>query len=91
MLRVTRALLPKLIDSGLIVTVTSIAAIEVVRRRRRLHRCQHAQGALHRVRAARRTAGKPVRSPEIAPGAVETEFAGPPTATSYARTRFTPA
>lgn len=67
-LRVTRALLPKLIDSGdgLIVTVTSIAALGYTA-------AKHAQGALHRTLRGE-LLGKPVRLTEIAPGAVETEF-----------------
>lgn len=53
-LRVTRALLPKLIDSGdgLIVTVTSIAAIEVYDGGAGYTAAKHAQGALHRSCAA---------------------------------------
>ncbi len=50
-LRVTRALLPKLIDSGdgLIVTVTSIAAMEVYDGGSGYTAAKHAQGALHRT------------------------------------------
>ena len=50
-LRVTRALLPKLIDSGdgLIVTVTSIAAIETYDNGSGYTSAKHAQGALHRT------------------------------------------
>ena len=50
-LRVTRALLPKLIDSGdgLIVTVTSIAALEVYDGGSGYTSAKHAQGALHRT------------------------------------------
>ncbi|AVO08916.1 SDR family NAD(P)-dependent oxidoreductase [Mycobacterium tuberculosis] len=74
-LRVTRALLPKLIDSGdgLIVTVTSIAAIEVYDGGAGYTAAKHAQGALHRTLRGE-LLGKPVRLTEIAPGAVETEF-----------------
>lgn len=75
-LRVTRALLPKLIDSGdgLIVTVTSIAAIEVYDGGGAGYTAaKHAQGALHRTLRGE-LLGKPVRLTEIAPGAVETEF-----------------
>ena len=74
-LRVTRALLPRLIDSGngLIVTVTSIAAFETYDGGSGYTAAKHAQGALHRtLRGA--LLGKPVRLTEIAPGAVETEF-----------------
>jgi NADP-dependent 3-hydroxy acid dehydrogenase YdfG len=74
-LRVTRALLPKLIDSGdgLIVTVTSIAAMEVYDGGSGYTAAKHAQGALHRTLRGE-LLGKPVRLTEIAPGAVETEF-----------------
>ncbi|OBJ53968.1 SDR family oxidoreductase [Mycobacterium asiaticum DSM 44297] len=74
-LRVTRALLPKLIDSGdgLIVTVTSIAALEIYDGGAGYTAAKHAQGALHRTLRGE-LLGKPVRLTEIAPGAVETEF-----------------
>src|SRR5947209_10909357 len=73
-LRVTRALLPKLIDSGdgLIVTVTSIAAMEVYDGGSGYTAAKHAQGALHRTLRGE-LLGKPVRLTEIAPGAVESE------------------
>lgn len=74
-LRVTRALLPKLIESGngLIVTVTSIAAMEVYDGGSGYTAAKHAQGALHRTLRGE-LLGQPVRLTEIAPGAVETEF-----------------
>ncbi len=74
-LRVTRALLPKLIESGdgLIVTITSIAALEVYDGGSGYTSAKHAQGALHRTLRGE-LLGKPVRLTEIAPGAVETEF-----------------
>ena len=74
-LRVTRALLPKLIESGdgLIVTVTSIAAFETYDGGSGYTAAKHAQGALHRTLRGE-LLGKPVRLTEIAPGAVETEF-----------------
>ncbi|GAY14674.1 SDR family oxidoreductase [Mycobacterium sp. shizuoka-1] len=74
-LRVTRALLPKLVESGngLIVTVTSIAALEVYDGGGGYAAAKHAQGALHRTLRGE-LLGKPVRLTEIAPGAVETEF-----------------
>ena len=74
-LRVTRALLPKLIASGdgLIVTVTSIAAIEVYDGGAGYAAAKHAQGALHRTLRGE-LLGKPVRLTEVAPGAVRTEF-----------------
>lgn len=74
-LRVTRALLPKLVASGdgLIVTVTSIAALEVYDGGAGYTAAKHAQGALHRTLRGE-LLGKPVRLTEIAPGAVQTEF-----------------
>lgn len=74
-LRVTRALLPKLIDSGdgVVVTVTSIAAFETYDGGAGYTGAKHAQGALHRTLRGE-LLGKPVRLTEIAPGAVETEF-----------------
>ncbi len=74
-LRVTRALLPKLIESGdgLIVTVTSIAAFETYDGGAGYTAAKHAQSALHRTLRGE-LLGKPVRLTEIAPGMVETEF-----------------
>ena len=74
-LRLTRALLPKLIESGdgLIVTVTSVAALETYDGGAGYTAAKHAQGALHRTLRGE-LLGKPVRLTEIAPGAVETEF-----------------
>jgi NADP-dependent 3-hydroxy acid dehydrogenase YdfG len=74
-LRVTRALLPELIDSGdgLIVTVTSIAAIETYDNGAGYTSAKHAQGALHRTLRGE-LLGKPVRLTEIAPGMVKTDF-----------------
>jgi NADP-dependent 3-hydroxy acid dehydrogenase YdfG len=74
-LRVTRALLPKLVDSGdgLIITVTSVAALDVYDGGAGYAAAKHAQGALHRTLRGE-LLGKPVRLTEIAPGAVETEF-----------------
>ena len=74
-LRVTRALLPALIASGdgLIVTVTSTAALEVYDGGAGYTAAKHAQGALHRTLRGE-LLGKPLRLTEIAPGAVETEF-----------------
>src|ERR1700739_3745940 len=65
-LRVTRALLPKLIDSGdgLIVTITSIAAMEVYDGGAGYTSAKHAQGALHRTLRGE-LLGKPVRLTEI--------------------------
>ena len=74
-LRVTRALLPALIASGdgLVVTVTSIAALETYDNGAGYIAAKHGQGALHRTLRGE-LLGKPVRLTEIAPGAVETEF-----------------
>lgn len=74
-LRITRALLPKLIASGdgLVVTITSIAAFETYDGGAGYTAAKHAQGALHRTLRGE-LLGKPVRLTEIAPGAVETEF-----------------
>lgn len=74
-LRVTKALLPKLIASGdgLIVTVTSVAALETY------DGGAGYTAAKHAVRAITKTLrlelnGEPIRVTEIAPGLVETEF-----------------
>lgn len=74
-LRVTRALLPALIASGdgLIVTVTSNAALEIYDGGAGYTSAKHAEGVLHRTLRGE-LLGKPVRLTEIAPGAVETEF-----------------
>lgn len=74
-LRMTRALLGKLIASGdgLIVTVTSIAALEIYDGGAGYTSAKHAQGVLHRTLRGE-LLGQPVRLTEIAPGAVQTEF-----------------
>lgn len=74
-LRVTRALLPALIGSGdgLIVTVTSVAALEVYDGGAGYTAAKHAQSALHRTLRGE-LLGLPVRLTEVAPGAVRTEF-----------------
>lgn len=74
-LRVTRALLPKLIDSGdgLIITVTSIAAVEIYDNGAGYTSAKHAQGVLHRTLRSE-LFGKPVRLTEVAPGMVQTDF-----------------
>ncbi|RDI52048.1 SDR family NAD(P)-dependent oxidoreductase [Nocardia mexicana] len=74
-LRVTKSLLPKLIDSGdgLIVTVTSVAAFDTYDNGSGYTSAKHAQAVLHRTLRGE-LLGKPVRLTEIAPGAVETEF-----------------
>ncbi|MEV4128278.1 SDR family NAD(P)-dependent oxidoreductase [Nocardia sp. NPDC049707] len=74
-LRVTKALLPKLIASGdgLIVTITSVAAFETYDNGSGYTSAKHAQAVLHRTLRGE-LLGQPVRFTEIAPGAVETEF-----------------
>ncbi|MBS1695262.1 MAG: SDR family oxidoreductase [Actinobacteria bacterium] len=74
-LRITRALLPKLLASGdgLIVTVTSIAALETYDNGGGYTSAKHAQGVLHRTLRGE-LLGKPVRLTEIAPGMVKTDF-----------------
>jgi NADP-dependent 3-hydroxy acid dehydrogenase YdfG len=74
-LRVTRGLLPKLVESGdgLIVTITSVAALEIYDGGAGYTAAKHAQAALHRTLRGE-LLGKPVRLTELAPGAVETEF-----------------
>ncbi|MGB0969755.1 MAG: SDR family oxidoreductase [Mycobacterium sp.] len=74
-LHVTRALLQKLIDSGdgLIVTVTSIAAVETYDNGSGYTTAKHAQGVLHRTLRSE-LLGKPLRFTEIAPGMVKTDF-----------------
>ena len=75
-LRVTRALLPKLIDSGdgLIVTVTSIAALGDLRRRRRATPRPSTPRARCTARCAASCSENRCGSPRLRPGAVETEF-----------------
>lgn len=74
-LHVTKALLPKLIDSGdgLIITVTSIAAVEIYDNGSGYTSAKHAQGVLHRTLRSE-LLGKPVRLTEVAPGMVKTDF-----------------
>jgi NADP-dependent 3-hydroxy acid dehydrogenase YdfG len=74
-MRMTRALLPKLIGSGdgHVVAVTSIAAFETYRGGAGYTAAKHAQKAI--VRTLRlELLGEPVRVTEVAPGMVETEF-----------------
>ena len=74
-MRMTRALLPKLIDSGdgHVVGVTSIAAIEPYLGGAGYNAAKHAQRAMLRV-LRQELLGRPVRVTEVAPGMVETEF-----------------
>lgn len=74
-LRMTKALLPALIASGdgLIVTVTSIAALDVYDNGAGYTSAKHAQAIMHRTLRLE-LLGQPVRLTEILPGMVETEF-----------------
>ncbi|WP_345312838.1 SDR family oxidoreductase [Gordonia alkaliphila] len=74
-LRITKALLPALIASGdgLIVTITSIAALDVYDNGAGYTAAKHAQSVLHRTLRPE-LLGQPVRLTEICPGMVETEF-----------------
>src|ERR1700759_3344938 len=74
-MRVTKALLPSLIASGngIVVTITSIAAVEVYDGGSGYTAAKHAEGALHRTLRGEYL-GQPVRFTEILPGMVETEF-----------------
>ncbi|MGH3833320.1 MAG: SDR family oxidoreductase [Pseudonocardiaceae bacterium] len=74
-LRMTKALLPKLIDSGdgVLVTVTSIAALEAYDNGSGYTSAKHAQATVHRTLRGEHL-GQPVRFIEVAPGMVETEF-----------------
>ena len=74
-MRMTKALLPLLVNSGdgHIVTVTSIAAIETYRGGAGYNAAKHGQRALLRVLRLEHL-GEPVRFTEVAPGMVETEF-----------------
>ncbi|EGD54381.1 SDR family oxidoreductase [Gordonia neofelifaecis] len=74
-LRVTKALLPELEASGdgLIITITSTAALEAYDNGAGYTSAKHAQGVLHRTLRLE-LIGKPIRLTEICPGMVETEF-----------------
>ena len=74
-MRVLKALLPALVDSGdgHVVTITSIAALEVYDGGSGYTAAKHAEGALHRTLRGEML-GQPVRFTEVAPGLVETEF-----------------
>src|SRR5882724_10980618 len=74
-MRMAKALLPQLIDSGdgHVVTVTSIAAFEPYRGGAGYNAAKHAQRAMLRVLRLEHL-GEPVRFTEVAPGMVETEF-----------------
>lgn len=74
-LRVTQALLPKLLASGdgHIITVTSIAALEPYDNGAGYTGAKAAQSMLHRTLRGE-LLGQPIRLTEILPGMVETEF-----------------
>src|SRR6476661_2222272 len=74
-MRMTRALLPRLIESGdgHVVGITSIAAIEPYIGGAGYNAAKHAQRAMLRV-LRQELLGQPVRVTEVAPGMVETEF-----------------
>lgn len=74
-LRVTRALLGRLVASGdgLVVTVTSTAAIDTYDNGSGYTSAKHAQAALHRTLRGE-LLGQPVRFTEVLPGMVETDF-----------------
>jgi NADP-dependent 3-hydroxy acid dehydrogenase YdfG len=74
-MRMTRALLPRLIESGdgHVVSVTSIAGFEPYRGGAGYNAAKHAQRSILRVLRLE-LLGRPVRVTEVAPGMVETEF-----------------
>ncbi len=74
-MRMTRALLPRLVASGdgHVVSITSIAALEAYRGGAGYIAAKHAQRSMLRVLRLE-LLGEPVRVTEIAPGMVETEF-----------------
>jgi NADP-dependent 3-hydroxy acid dehydrogenase YdfG len=74
-LRVTKALLPALLASGdgHIITVTSIAGVEIYDNGAGYTGAKHAQSVLHRTLRGE-LLGQPVRLTEVLPGLVETEF-----------------
>ncbi|EYT61723.1 hypothetical protein H483_0112910 [Dietzia sp. UCD-THP] len=74
-LRLVRGLMPVLVETGdgLVVTITSIAALESYDKGSGYTTAKHAQAVLHRTLRGEHL-GQPVRFTEIAPGMVETEF-----------------
>ncbi|HEY4004675.1 MAG TPA: SDR family oxidoreductase [Pseudonocardia sp.] len=74
-LRLTKGLLPALVESGdgHIITVTSVAALEPYDNGAGYTGAKHAQAMLHRTLRGE-LLGQPIRLTEIAPGLVETEF-----------------
>ena len=74
-LRITKALIPALIASGdgLIVAITSVAALEAYDNGAGYTSAKHAQAITHRT-LRYELLGEPVRLTEICPGMVETDF-----------------
>jgi NADP-dependent 3-hydroxy acid dehydrogenase YdfG len=74
-MRLTRALLPRLVESGdgHVVAITSIAGIEAYRGGAGYVAAKHAQRSMLRVLRLE-LLGEPVRVTEIVPGMVDTEF-----------------
>lgn len=74
-LRLVRGLMPVLVETGdgLVVTITSVAALEAYDNGSGYTSAKHAQAVLHRTLRGEHL-GEPVRFTEIAPGMVETEF-----------------
>lgn len=74
-MRMTKALMPALVASGNghVVTVTSVAAVEVYDGGAGYTGAKHAQSAMHRTLRGEHL-GQPVRFTEIMPGMVETDF-----------------
>lgn len=74
-LRLTKAFLPKLRASGdgHVITVTSIAALDVYDKGAGYTGAKHAQAMAHRTLRGE-LLGEPIRVTEICPGMVETEF-----------------
>lgn len=74
-LRMVRGLMPTLVATGdgLVVTITSIAALEPYDNGSGYTSAKHAQAVLHRTMRGE-FLGQPVRFTEIAPGMVDTEF-----------------
>lgn len=73
--RMVKALLPALVDSGdgVVVTVTSIAALEAYDNGSGYTSAKHAQAVAHRTLRGE-LLGQPVRFTEVCPGMVDTEF-----------------
>jgi NADP-dependent 3-hydroxy acid dehydrogenase YdfG len=74
-LRLTRALIPALVASGrgVVVTLTSTAALEIYPDGGGYTSAKHSERALHHMLEAE-LAGAPIRFTEVSPGAVETGF-----------------